>query len=205
MKSLKSLFFALALFTAVTIQAAEKNLVQLEKNFKTPTKEYLPLPLWHLNGQLSTEIIQDQMTKAVLESGFGGFCLLPVRSTKPAYLSEEYFDRYSDMLETAKKLDMRIVFYDDIDATVDDICSDAADALRDVFKTAHSVGRFVRQQLTPKKKKNVSAQNSPMTDEKVEQGVVHIDSDSSEEEPGVQPQSMIIDVEDGNDGTDTVE
>ena len=89
MKSLKSLFFALALFTAVTIQAAEKNLVQLEKNFKTPTKEYLPLPLWHLNGQLSTEIIQDQMTKAVLESGFGGFCLLPVRSTKPAYLSEE--------------------------------------------------------------------------------------------------------------------
>lgn len=115
MKSLKSLFFALALFTAVTIQAAEKNLVQLEKNFKTPTKEYLPLPLWHLNGQLSTEIIQDQMTKAVLESGFGGFCLLPVRSTKPAYLSEEYFDRYSDMLETAKKLDMRIVFYDDID------------------------------------------------------------------------------------------
>lgn len=97
------------------------------------------------------------------------------------------------------------VFYDDIDATVDDICSDAADALRDVFKTAHSVGRFVRQQLTPKKKKNVSAQNSPMTDEKVEQGVVHIDSDSSEEEPGVQPQSMIIDVEDGNDGTDTVE
>ena len=89
------------------------------------------------------------------------------------------------------------VFYDDVDATVDDICSDAADALRDVFKTAHSVGRFVRQQLTPKKKKNISAQNSPMTDEKVEQGVVHIDSDSSEEKPGVQPQSMIIDVEDG--------
>ncbi len=32
----------------------------------------------------------------------------------------------------------------------------------------------------------------------MEQGVVHIDSDSSEEKPGVQPfQSMIIDVEDG--------
>ncbi len=94
------------------------------------------------------------------------------------------------------------VFYDDVDATVDDICSDAAEALRDVFKTAHSVGRFVRQKLTLKKK--VSAQNSPMTDDEVEQGIVHIDSDSSEGKPGVQSMSIIIDVEDGNDGTDKV-
>jgi len=41
-------------------------------------------------------------------------------------------------------------YYDAADTVIDDICSDAAEALRDVFKTAHSVGRFVRQRLTPK-------------------------------------------------------
>lgn len=97
------------------------------------------------------------------------------------------------------------VFYDDADAAIDDICSDAAEALRDVFKTAHSMGRFIRQQLISKKKKNVFAQNSPMTDEDAAHGVVHTNSDNLEAEPGVQHQSMIIDVEDGNSSTDTVE
>ena len=97
------------------------------------------------------------------------------------------------------------VFFDDVDATVDDICTDAAVALKDMFKTAHSVGRFVRQQLTPKKKKNISVQNSPMTDEDMEHGADHTDSDSSEVKSSVQTQSAIVDVDDGNDGSDVAE
>lgn len=77
------------------------------------------------------------------------------------------------------------------DTVIDDICSDATEALRDVFKTAHSVGRFVRQQLTPKKRNNTSAQDSPIIDGDVE--------------PGVQPQSMTEEVEDGTDGIDPAE
>lgn len=97
------------------------------------------------------------------------------------------------------------VFYDDADAVIDDICSDAAETLRDVFKTAHNIGRFVRQQLIPKKRKNKFVQGSPMEDESVETRVVRTNNDSSDVKPGVQPQSMIVDVDDGNDGTDPVE
>lgn len=97
------------------------------------------------------------------------------------------------------------VFYDDADAAIDDICSDVTEALKDVFKTAHSVGRFVRKQLISKKRKNKSVQDSPMEDEGVETGIVCTNNDSSDVKSGVQPQSMIVDVDDGNDGTDPVE
>lgn len=96
-------------------------------------------------------------------------------------------------------------YYDAADTVIDDICSDAAEALRDVFKTAHSVGRFVRQQLTPKKRNNTSAQDSPIIDGDVETGVVHTNNDISDTKPGVQPQSMTEDVEDGTDGIDPAE
>lgn len=96
-------------------------------------------------------------------------------------------------------------YYDAADTVIDDICSDAVEALRDVFKTAHSVGRFVRQQLTPKKRNNTSAQDSPIIDGDVETGVVHTNNDISDTKPGVQPQSMTEDVEDGTDGIDPAE
>lgn len=95
-------------------------------------------------------------------------------------------------------------YYDAADTVIDDICSDAAEALRDVFKTAHSVGRFVRQQLTPKKRNNTSAQDSPVVDGDVETGIVRT-NDSSDEKPGVRPQSTTADTEDGTDGIDPAE
>ena len=95
-------------------------------------------------------------------------------------------------------------YYDDADTVLDDICCDAAEALRDVFKTAHSVGRFVRQQLTPKKRNNTAAQDSPVVDGDAKTGVVRT-NDSSDEKPGVRPQSMTADVEDGTDGIDPAE
>ena len=44
-----------------------------------------------------------------------------------------------------------------------------------------------------------------MEDEGVETGIVCTNNDSSDVKSGVQPQSMIVDVDDGNDGTDPVE
>lgn len=94
---------------------------------------------------------------------------------------------------------------DDTEAFIDDICSDAVETLRDVFKTAHSVGRFIRQQLTPQKKKNICVQNSPIVEEVVEPGVVRTINDSSDVKPGVQSKSKVIDAEDGNAGTNQIE
>lgn len=110
-----SAVFAMFLFTTNAFSKSSYPEEKLRADFLNPPKNYLPMPLWHLNGHLTPEIIQGQMTKAFQESGFGGFCLLPVRSTTPAYLSEEYFARYSDMLHTARNLGRQIVFYDDID------------------------------------------------------------------------------------------
>lgn len=94
---------------------------------------------------------------------------------------------------------------DQAEAFIDDICSDAAETLKDVFKTAHNVGRFIRQQLTTQKKKDICVQNSPIVDEIVDSGVVRTDNDSSDVKPVVQSKSMITDVEDGNADTDPIE
>ena len=87
----------------------------LRENFSHPPREYRPMPLWHLNGHLTPELIEEQKNRAVEERGFGVVCLMTVTLTTPTYLSEEYFERYGEMLETARRLGMKIVFYDDID------------------------------------------------------------------------------------------
>ena len=79
-------------------------------------------------------------------------------------------------------------YYDAADTVIDDICCDTAEALRGVFKTAHSIGRVVHQRLMPKKKNNTSAQDSPIVDGDVENGAVCTNNDKSDAKSGVQPQ-----------------
>lgn len=93
----------------------------LKQNFRT-APAILPgakiplkgLPLWHTNGELSSELIQEFFDGAK-KSGFAGYTFLPVSSTRPKYLSEEYFALFGEVLETAKQNGMKIVFYDDLD------------------------------------------------------------------------------------------
>jgi hypothetical protein len=125
-------------FTTGNLQAGMKEV------FSHPDKEYRPLPLWHLNGHLTPEIIEEQMTRAVRESGFGGFCLLPVRSTTPTYLTGEYFERYGQMLQTARRLGMKIVFYDDIDFPTGSAGDKMAQAFpHDTVKQLNKIERLV--------------------------------------------------------------
>ncbi len=93
-----------------------------EDLFRTPMPEYKPMPFWHINGELTTEGIIRQMTEAKELAGFSGVAVLPLSDrsetrpgTSPEFLSDEYFDRYIDILETARKLDMQVILYDDID------------------------------------------------------------------------------------------
>ncbi len=99
----------------------------LRDNFVSPPNEFRPMPLWHLNGHLTTEGITRQITEARDLSGYGGMTVLPVTpiahwfdghmcpGMTPEYLSDEYFARYNDMLTVSKELGTQIVLYDDID------------------------------------------------------------------------------------------
>ena len=71
-------------------------------------------PLWHTNGELSDEIIRE-IFEVGKENGFGGITFLPVTKTTPKYLTDEYFTQFGKSLDLAEKLDMKIVFYDDLD------------------------------------------------------------------------------------------
>lgn len=92
----------------------------LEQQFKNPPREYGPMPFWHINGELTTGGIRQQMNDAN-DAGFTGVSLLPLASsgnkvgTSPQFLSDEYFNRFKDMLDVAEELDMEIILYDDND------------------------------------------------------------------------------------------
>jgi len=102
---------ALALFAN---EAAAAGGTDWERDFRTPPAAFKSMPLWHLNGKLTTQGITDQLQDSRDKSGFSGVAVLPVKETEPAYLTDEYFARYGDILETSKRLGMKVVFYDDI-------------------------------------------------------------------------------------------
>lgn len=99
-----------------------------KREFKQPENKYYPMPFWHINGHMTREGIQAQLDKAYQESGFGGVAILPVSprpnwqnasiivpGTTPKFLSEEYFDRYKDILEISKAAGKEVIMYDDED------------------------------------------------------------------------------------------
>lgn len=99
-----------------------------KKTFKSPPNQYYPVPFWHMNGHLTTAGIKEQLDKSYRESGFGGVAVLPVSpgpnwkdpnmivgGTRPEFLSEEYFDRYEDILKLSKAAGKEVILYDDED------------------------------------------------------------------------------------------
>ncbi|MDW5288109.1 glycosyl hydrolase [Formosa sp. PL04] len=81
--------------------------------FKDPSKEFMPMPFWHMNGDLEDDEIVRQM-KDSQKMNFSGLAILPMYNMTPEFLSESYFEKYKLILETAKKMDMNIVMYDDV-------------------------------------------------------------------------------------------
>ena len=94
----------------------------LEEQFMNPPDEYKPMPFWHINGEMTTEGIWQQMRDARELAGFTGVSLLPLsprkgksQGTLPKFLTEEYFDRFQDVLDAAEALKMQVILYDDND------------------------------------------------------------------------------------------
>ncbi|MEI7947732.1 MAG: glycosyl hydrolase [bacterium] len=85
-----------------------------ERDFKSPPLALKSQPLWHLNGAMTKEGIAQQLQDARDTSGFAGVAVLPVKETDPKYLTDEYFARYGDILETSKQLGLKVIFYDDV-------------------------------------------------------------------------------------------
>jgi hypothetical protein len=109
-------FIIILLFTIISACTINST----EKQFKKPPRQFKPMPFWHINGELTTEGIRQQM-KDANDVGFTGISLLPLASgekrvgTTPEFLTEEYFDRYQDVLDVAEELKMEIILYDDND------------------------------------------------------------------------------------------
>ena len=100
----------------------------LREAFQNPPDKHRPMPFWHINGALTTAGIEQQISEAKQLSGYGGVAVLPVSAgrqwggtgfispgTEPAYLSNEYFDRYEDILRSSEKHETEVILYDDID------------------------------------------------------------------------------------------
>ena len=83
--------------------------------FKNPPKQYYPTPFWHLNAEITDSGIIKQMSDAKEKAKFNGVAVLPVKNTKPDFLSDASFAKVNTILETAKKLDENVILYDDID------------------------------------------------------------------------------------------
>ena len=100
-------------FTGTIFCKAQVDQTNRKANFKNPPKQYYPTPFWHLNGEMTNEGIVQQMTDAKLKANFNGVTVLPVGNTLPDFLSEAYFKKFGFILETAKKLDVNVILYDD--------------------------------------------------------------------------------------------
>lgn len=126
MNRLNRLILIILMFNGILLTAQEKT-DDWKTSFANPPDQYRPVPFWHINGKMTTAGIEKQMEAAKSLSGFGGVTVLPVTAGKqhptgkptpgmePAFLSDEYFARYLDILEAAKKRGMQVILYDDID------------------------------------------------------------------------------------------
>jgi hypothetical protein len=119
-KNKSSYILLLGIVSLCIIVGCGQNL-DLEKNFINPPDQYKPKPFWHINGELTTKGIQEQMSDAKYKAGFTGISLLPLAprpnrpGTSPKFLTEAYFERFQDVLNTAEDLEMEVILYDDND------------------------------------------------------------------------------------------
>ena len=80
----------------------------------SPSEEYSPIPFWFFNDEPDRNKIKKQLEDYVAK-GVNGFVLHPrigIPETLP-YLSEEYFEVVRYIVETAAKLQMKVVLYDE--------------------------------------------------------------------------------------------
>lgn len=92
----------------------QKNIKTLMDELNGNLEEYSPIPFWFLNDELTKERLQAQL-EDFKEKGVDGVVLHP-RIGIPKeleYLSEEYFELMLHIVKTAKRLNMKVILYDE--------------------------------------------------------------------------------------------
>lgn len=101
------------------MKTPQSKLQALRDRFADPPTGSGTTTLWWLNGRLTKEEIREQLRNLRDRDGFGGVAPLTLfhmkPATEPAYLTDEYFELYGCILDTARELGMTVVFYDDCD------------------------------------------------------------------------------------------
>ena len=84
------------------------------QEFLCPGSEFTPFPFWFLNGDLREDKIERQL-KDFKDKGISGAVLHPrigiPRSLE--YLSDAFMDKITFAVKTAKRLDMKVLLYDE--------------------------------------------------------------------------------------------
>lgn len=83
------------------------------KEFKYPKLEYFPRPLWFWNDKPTQETICEIMEKSKELSSYGGFGILPYDACGLQYMQNDYLEAYKMVLETAKRIGLKICLYDE--------------------------------------------------------------------------------------------
>ena len=104
---------SLILFCGILTGSAKGDRTNRKAAFQNPPRQFYPLPFWHINGPMTDAGIVQQMTDAKLKAKFNGVAVLPVAQTQPDFLGEAYFKKFGLILETARKLDVNVILYDD--------------------------------------------------------------------------------------------
>ncbi|MGP8258836.1 MAG: glycosyl hydrolase [Acidobacteriaceae bacterium] len=84
---------------------------EVARVWNAPPPEYGPEPYYGLNGDVTREVLQRDLDKAV-RLGFHAVTVQPGRNPE-AYLSPEYFAMFKVLVEEAKKRDLRVWIIDD--------------------------------------------------------------------------------------------
>ena len=107
---MKGIFFVICMcFVSFGVSAQVS-----ESAFVNPENKYKPVPLWFWNNATVNENeLLDQFRQMIRKDGYGGCAILPFgQDFKPEYLSDDYFNLYSKIIEEAKKLDVHMSLYD---------------------------------------------------------------------------------------------
>jgi hypothetical protein len=92
----------------------EEDRQDLPDRFARQEPEGGSISLYWLNGELNGETLKQQI-ELLRQNGFAGIAPLPMRSTRPEYLSRAYFELYRSMLDELAARGMELMFYDDCD------------------------------------------------------------------------------------------
>ena len=102
----------LALSATAREQKREQRFESLKKEFRNPSKEFRPAPLWVWNTDVKEADI-DRMLGELKEQGFGGAFVHPRPGLITEYLSDEWFNLYKYSVEKGKELGLDIWIYDE--------------------------------------------------------------------------------------------